>query len=333
MSHCIVRVSVFLSCLCCLLSSQTAIAKKMYRWVDDQGKTFFSDQVPPKHNQFRRDSLSKKGRVIEVIEKAKTKEQITQDNRLAELRKEQDKLIATQKTHDKALLSTFHSKEDLINGLNAKFETLDSEKKIIAGNLEQLKTLLNWQQKQAALLERDGKKVPQKSLTEMQSTQEQIKKTERSALVNMQKKQQIETEYKANFDRFVYLTEPATDEHEVKLASIIEANKLGLFYCHNDHQCNKAWDIGHKFVNFYSTTPADIYNDKLIMNRLPATDSDLSLSLSKIKLTDTNYQLFLDIRCRDSSQGRELCAGQKVSSIRASFRPYINNALARAAQE
>jgi hypothetical protein len=332
MSNSTIRASVFFTCICCIFGSQGGLAKNMYRWTDDRGNTKFSDQVPPEDNQYRRDLLSKDVRVIKVTEKAKTKEEIMQDRRLAELRKQQEKLIANQRIHDKALLSTFHSKEDLMAALNTKLKTLDTEKKVIEGNLEQLKGLLTWQQKQAALLERYGKKVPQKALDDMQLTQDQIKKTERAILANVDKKQQIETEYKADIDRFLYLTEPKDDTPTNKIASIIEANKLGLFYCYNDHQCNKAWEIGHKFVTFYSTTPPDIYNDKLIMNRPPATDYDLSLSLSKIALNEEDYQLFLDIRCRDSSLGRELCASHKVSTIRSSFRPYINNALSRAAQ-
>ncbi|CAA9890942.1 conserved hypothetical protein [Candidatus Methylobacter favarea] len=69
------------------------------------------------------------------------------------------------------------------------------------------------------------------------------------------------------------------------------------------------------------------------MNRPPARDTDLSLSLSQIAVNEDDYQLFLDIRCRDSAQGKELCASQKVKDIRSAFRPYINDALARAAQQ
>jgi hypothetical protein len=192
--------------------------------------------------------------------------------------------------------------------------------------------LLAWQQKQAAMAERNGEKVPPKALDDMKSTQDQIRLAEQNIITNIDKKQQVETEYKADIERFLYLTQTTKQENkENQVANIIEANKLGLFYCNNDHQCNKAWEIGHKFVTFYSTTPPDIYNDRLIMNRPPATDYDLSLSLSKIALNAEDYQLFLDIRCRNSSQGRELCASEKVSKIRSSFRSYINDALARAA--
>jgi hypothetical protein len=122
----------------------------------------------------------------------------------------------------------------------------------------------------------------------------------------------------------------STNPSEVKTASLKEANELGLFFCENDKQCNKVWELARDFINKYSTTPPDIYNDKLIMNRAPATDNDMSLSLSKITIDNDNYELFLDIRCRESVAGKELCAGEKARAIRSAFRPYINEALARA---
>ena len=160
----ILRTTLFLGCLLCLLGSQSVFAIKMYRWVDEHGNTYFSDQVPPEQAKHRRTSLSKTGRVLEVTEKAKTKEQLEQEQRLDELRKEQEKLIAKQKIHDKALLSTFRSKEDMLLAIQTKTETLDKQKNIIEGNLNRLKEQLNNQQKEAAVFERDAQPIPKKLL-------------------------------------------------------------------------------------------------------------------------------------------------------------------------
>ncbi|MDD5322710.1 MAG: DUF4124 domain-containing protein [Methylococcales bacterium] len=134
----IFRAAIIIACLLCLFGSQTLFAKKMYRWVDDHGNTFFSDLVPPEQSQYRRDLLSKSGRVIEVTEKAKTKIQLEQEKRLEELRKEEEKLISNQRLHDKALLSTFHSKEDLLMALKIKLQVLGKQKLILEGNLTRL---------------------------------------------------------------------------------------------------------------------------------------------------------------------------------------------------
>jgi hypothetical protein len=330
----IFRAAIVLVCLLCLFDSQTVFAKKMYRWVDDRGNTFFSDLVPPEQSQYRRDSLSKTGRVVEVTEKAKTKEQLDQEKRLEKLRKEQEKLVANQKLHDKTLLSTFRSKEDLLMALKVKSQALDTQKRKLEGDLTRFTEQLKNQQKQAATFERDAQKVPQKILAEIKSSQDQIQQSHLAIKANLDNQNQIKNKYSADIERFELLTgSEKGSAPNLTIPSIKEANELGLFYCKNDHQCNKAWEIARTFVNFHSTTLADINTDKLILNRPPAEDSDLSLSVSKIALNNNEYQLFLDIRCRDSSPGKELCASQKVRDIRAAFEPFINNALSRTAQQ
>jgi hypothetical protein len=328
----IFRSLVFLICSLCLLGSQPVLAKKMYRWIDDRGETYFSDQVPPEQVQHSRESLSKTGRVIEVTEKAKTREQLEQETRLVELRTQQEKLIANQKIHDKALLSTFHSKEDMLLAFKAKTETIDKQKKVIDGNLSRFIEQLKKQQKEAAVFERDAKPVPKKLLDELTLTQNRIDQSRSLLRSHIEKQEQNKKVGEADIARFLFLTQSTKDlAPRVKIPSIKEANELGLFYCENDHQCKKAWEIGRLFVSLYSTTEADVYNEELIMNRPPPKDSDISLSLSKLAINDDDYQLFLDIRCRDSAAGNELCAGQKVKGIRSSFRAYINDALSREA--
>lgn len=324
--------TLFLVCFFYAISNPIVYANKLYRWVDENGKTFFSDQIPPEKSSLPRDLLSKSGRVLQATEKAKTKEQLDLEKKLAVLRKEQEAIIAVQKTHDKALLNTFHTKEEILRALQDRLLVFDKHKSVIDGNLIRLKSQLEKQQKLAADFDRNGEKVPQHLINEMKSIQDQIDQIPIAISDNNARKKQVENEFAADIERFVLLTEAKSPAPKNKVPSIKEANELGLFYCENDHQCIKAWEIGRTFVNFHSTTGADIYNDKLIMNRPPAKDSDLSLSLSKIAINENDYQLFLDVRCRDSSQGRELCASQKVKDIRSAFRPYINNALSRTAQ-
>jgi hypothetical protein len=326
----IFRTTLFLACLLCLLASQSVFAKKMYRWVDEQGDTYFSDQVPPEQAKHWRASLSKTGRVLEVTEKAKTKEQLEQEKRLGQLRKQEEKLVANQQMHDKALLSTFHSKEDMLLAIQTKMESFDKQKIIIEGNLNRFTEKLKKQQKEAAVFERDAQPVPEKLLDEIKLIQNQIEQTQSVLRSYIEKKNQIKKIDEADIARFLYLTQSTKNlAQRAIIPSIKEANELGLFYCENDHQCKKAWEIGRIFVNLHSTTVADVYNEKLIMNRPPPKDSDISLSLSKLTINEDDYQLFLDIRCRDSLIGNELCASQQVKNIRSSFRIYINDALSR----
>lgn len=310
-------------------------AKKMYRWVDDQGNVYFSDQVPPEHVKHRREALNKRGQVVDVIERAKTPEELELDKRLADLRKAQEKIIQKQQAYDKVLLSTFRNIDDLLLTIKNKTRTMDAQIKATEGNLSRLKSQLTGQQRKAAAFERNAQKVPETLIRDIQTTQEQIQETELAISRQIETLNKMKKEDDADIERYLFLTQSRIDTKPKRhtIPSIKEANELGLFYCDNDHQCNQAWEIARTFVNFHSTTGPDIDTDKLIMTRAPSKDSDLSLSLSKIAISDIDYQLFLDIRCRDSSLGRDLCASQRVSDIRSAFRPYINDALSRSTDQ
>lgn len=327
--------SLLLGCLLFGADSENVLAKnKMYRYVNEKGEIYFSDQVPPNQIPLGHERLSPvSGRPVDVVEKAKTKEEQEFDDRLAELRKAEEKLIQRQQTHDKVLLTTYRTKNDLIAAIETKTHTLETQKTAFEGDLTRLIRQLEEQQKNAAAFERNGEKVPKELLEHIKSSQQQILQARDAITDHAMKMEQIQKENDSNVERFLFLTQTNTPGPKSKLASIKEASELGLFYCENDRQCNKAWDIGRTFVEYNSTTPADIFNDKLIMNRPPAMDDDLSLSLSKIALPNDEYQLFLDIRCRDSAPGKALCTSQKVKDIRSAFRPYVNEALLRAAKQ
>jgi hypothetical protein len=331
MSARIIPASLFLACSLCLLSSPAAIAKKMYRWVDEQGNTFISDQVPPDQVKHRRELLNPKGEVLDITEKAKTKEQLALEAQLDALKKAQEKIIAQQKAQDKVLLSTFRSLDDMERMLDGKMQSMDAQKNVTQSNLKSLHDQLAIQQRQAANHERNGEKIPQKLRDAIQSTEAQIQRTEVEIHRHTEKRDQVKTAFEADMARFKFLTQADDNEaHNLKTGTVQKdaANQLGLFVCDNDSQCEKVWPLAHAFINSHGTTPLSIDTDKLIMGAAPENDSDLSLSISKITTPEGNKQLFLDIRCRNSSLGNELCASQKALDIRSAFKPYIESALA-----
>ena len=154
--------SVIIPCSIALgvLASQSVLAKNLYRWVDADGKTFLSDKVPPDQSKYRRELLNQDGRVLEVTEKAKTKEQMALDARLKKLKQEQDKIIAKQKSEDKVLLSTYRSIDDMKLALTKKMLSLDSEYKVLQNNLNQYQSELESRLKRAAGHERNGETMP-----------------------------------------------------------------------------------------------------------------------------------------------------------------------------
>jgi hypothetical protein len=326
----IFSVSIFLACFtfqCC----QPAIAKQLYRWINEHGETVFSDQVPPEDSRYRRESLNEKGRVVEITEQAKTKEQLATENRLNELKKAQEKVIAQQAANDKVLLSTFRNLQDMQASLNAKMQSLDTQQNVAQGNLKRVEIQLETQQKKAAELERNGKKVPATLLNEIKQTELQIKAAYAEINSHIAKKGKAKAEFEADIERFKFLTHRNADSSITsdKTTDNQAVDQIGLYTCETEALCAKAWTSAHDFFKAHSTTPIDTDTDKLILGRAPVNDSDLSLSISKIMDEHKKQQLFLDTRCRESSLGTELCASQKVRDIRSAFKLFIEEAVGK----
>ena len=301
----------------------------MYRWVDEQGRVFFSDVVPQDQIKYKREALNESIRVIEVVEGVKTEEQIELEKRLKILRWEQEKIIAKQKSNDKVLLSTFRNLEDMKAALNGKLSALDAQRKVVEGNLLRLQIQLQKQQKKAASYERNGQKIAKKLLTEIAASKEQIESAKTEILRHFEKRAAIKKEFEMDIARFKFLTQSKTNASQLssKTAEHKAAKELGLFICENAAQCKKAWNVARQFVDKHSTTDIDIDNDKLIMRATPVTDTGLSLSVSKLKLNGHRQQIFLDIRCRKSTLGMELCISPKVKAIRRSFSQFVQSGL------
>jgi Domain of unknown function (DUF4124) len=321
-----------MACFLGLFSSQLVHANKMYKWVDEKGNTYFSDQVPPKHSQFRRESLSKYGRPVEITEKAKTRSEEALDRLLMALKEAQEKIIAQQMYHDKALRITYNKLEDLQNTYNAKLQELETEQKLTISNLKRLDNQLETLNRQAAIHERNGEKVPQSLVDEIKATEKDSQQTYVKISQHIEKKNKVIEEFNVDIARYKQLTQSAEQKRrEQQKEEIKAANELGVFVCESDRECDKAWKIAGDFITKHSTssnsTEPEIDSSRIIMGRMPDKDNDLSLAISKVDIGDRKQKLFLDIRCRDSSIGIELCASKKVQDIRVAFRNYLETSL------
>lgn len=310
-----------------LLAGQPLALAKTYHWVDDQGKTHFSDKVPPEQVKFQRETLNKDGQVTSVLEKAKSKEEYEQEQNMQALRKEQDALIAKQNAEDRVLLSTYRSVDDLNLTLNGRMQALDAQRRVAEGNLKRLQRQLESQQKKVAELERAGSTVPKNLQENIRSSEQQIQLASVEISNHINKKNQIKTEFESNIERFKFLTRdkaraPAVTDNVVPIAEL-----AGLFNCTVGPQCDKAWQAAQSFVKRYSTTAINSNTEQLILSEKPAKENDLGLSVSRMDVSPEQQKLFLDIRCHHSTMGAELCASKMAADIRSAFKPFLEAAV------
>jgi chromosome segregation ATPase len=300
---------------------------RLYRWENEQGKVIYSDQVPPEEAKFKKEALSKSAKVTAVIEGAKSKEQWELEKRLEGLRKEQEKIIAKQKSDDKVLLTTYHREDDIRSAQKKALLAIDGQQKLAEGNLLRLEQQLKAHQQEAAKLERRGATVPQDIIDKISETKRQLSEARGEVERLVQKKADVSKEFEANIARYNFLThsDVAVDKLSAESAELKAADELGLVICVSMDQCARLWQKAREYVQKYSTTPIDVDNDKLIMTGDPRSSEDMSLSVSRMERQGRPTQIFLDIRCHKSSLGEELCASSKVKGIRTAFRPYIES--------
>jgi len=313
-----------------LIAMQSTANAKMYRWIDSNGKTVYSDKVPPKKAKLERKVLSKSGHVIDTVDAAKTREQIALEARLKILREEQEKIISKQKSNDKMLLSTFRNIDDLRMTLKGKLNSINSQKRIFESDLKNLKDDLSSAHKRAALAERKGIKVSVGLLKQMSEIEEKINSNYAEIGKVIEKGQLIEKKYNKEIERFIFLTKGNISSAK-KLSDLTAetkaANDLGLYNCADKVTCAQAWEVAKNFVTKHSTTEINFNTDALIMSADPMVASDLSLSVSKSSRSNARVSIFLDIRCHSSTKGTALCASKQVNDVRRSFMSYIQSNL------
>ncbi len=323
-------VTTFLLLVVFGMNTQPVFAKQIYRWIDESGNVRFSDRIPPKQAKHRRESLNENARVVKIIDKQKTKAQRDLEKRLARLRRQQEEIIRKQKIRDKVLLTTFRSTKDMETALEGKMLTLDGQQKVLQGNLYRLEQQRKQQRKMAAQYERDGRRAPGTVIGDIASSKGQIDRMSDEITKQAIKKKKVRKKLETEISRYVYLTQSRSNNKDLsgKTAQNKAEVELGLYFCPTTTICNKAWEYAKRFIYTYSATGFYIETDKLIMSQEPEKQSDYSLSVSKLKTNNNKQQLFLDIRCYNSSAGRELCRGAEIQKIRHLFSDFIKSELA-----
>jgi pyruvate/2-oxoglutarate dehydrogenase complex dihydrolipoamide acyltransferase (E2) component len=120
------RQTVPVAALLFALLTEPALAdKKLYRWVDEQGRVQYGDKLPPEAAKQKTESLDTKGRVRSVRAREPT---AAEAEAAAEAAKQQAVLEAEQArkaAYERALLMTYSSVADLQQVRDERLATLD----------------------------------------------------------------------------------------------------------------------------------------------------------------------------------------------------------------
>jgi len=180
--------------------------KRLYRWVDENGKVYYSDKVPPSESKQERAILNEQGRKVETLERAKTQEEYIEAKRQAKLTEERRKLDAKLAAYDRMLLKTYQTEDALFYRRDSDLLTIDNLIQIAQNTIESQTRELQALQNRAADHERTGRQVPGYLLQKIKVSNEKIRYSRKYIAERKKERQQAMTKFDKDLKRYRELT-------------------------------------------------------------------------------------------------------------------------------
>ena len=185
-----------------LIMVPTAMAGTIKCWTNKDGVRECGYSVPPEYSQKRIEIMNERGIKIDVKEAAKTKEQLAEEARLAEIKQEELRRQEEARLQDTILLNTFTTERDLKISYDDKIEAIQGTIEITNSGNRTLQQNLEVVQKKAANYERAGETTPQDVLNQMNNLKRQIKDNEDFINKKQAEVKALNLKYEADLKRF-----------------------------------------------------------------------------------------------------------------------------------
>lgn len=199
--------------ICAAMATQVAAdGRKLFRWVDDEGRVHYSDVVPPTQAKQGRSELNQRGVTVRNIDRAKTAEEIAEQARQARIRAELERIAREQARADRILLDTYSSVHVMEQTRDAKITGLQGQIRVTEGNILNLRKQLDAQMGRAAALERSGKPVPEHLQNDIIATQDQVRRGLEFILDRRDEIAAVRAQFAKDIARYREITEHAKGE-------------------------------------------------------------------------------------------------------------------------
>jgi len=320
-----VRYIVSLAAICLLLSSGSSLAVTIKKWVDENGVTHYGTSVPPQYKDKAHSELNRRGIEVRRHDRAPTPEEIEQQEALAALRAEQQKLLEEQQARDRILLNLYRNEDDLIMARDGKIAQIDSQNKITHKEIRRLKSRLSEFQAIAARAERAGRTLNAKQQANLESTRRSIQRSYAIILAREDEKQATIEQYNYDLERFRKLRQSSRPVANTEVTKSDIPDLVETAVRCDAADCDALWTKAQAYAREHATTPIDLAADRILVTAPPREKEDLSITVSRI--VDEKHggeRIFMDLQCERFSEGQEFCKGAEVSAIRENFRAALN---------
>ncbi|MDD2721161.1 MAG: DUF4124 domain-containing protein [Gallionella sp.] len=178
---------------------------KTYKWVDDHGVTHIEQTIPPEYANKDRKTLNKSGTVVRSEDVLTAEERRAKESEAAKSKAESD-AVRDQKRHDKSLISTYSSIDEIelsrqrnIQQLETRIAGIQAKLKITSAKLAGLAA--DFESRKKA-----GQKIPGSLYDDLSETQNQLNRLKLDLDKYNAEKQQVDARFEADKVRYRELT-------------------------------------------------------------------------------------------------------------------------------
>ena len=197
------RLFIFLPAI---MIAGNALAERTFRWVDSEGQVHYGNRVPPEYAKAERRVINEQGRTIQVYEAAKTPEERAAARAAAEKEARRKALDEKQAIHDRSLLATYATEQDMQLARDGKVSSVDALLQLTNSRIESMKLRLLDLTEEAATYERSGKPLPHSLEGQIQNLRTQIARNDEFVKEKQLELSDIQNQFDADINRFIELT-------------------------------------------------------------------------------------------------------------------------------
>lgn len=205
-----------------ILTAGSAMAAKVYRWVDENGEVHYSETLPPDFEDRKHDELDAQGIVrardqslVPPPPKSKDAPEPNELPRDSSGMKRPEPLYSeeeTQRRMDAFLLLRYGSEQEIQDAMTVEISQLEYDRLLLLASMESITKAYRGQVTEAATRQRSGAEVDPKIIKSITNLKARLK-TNKESLVDLRaRKDKIIANFGAELERYQYLAQNRPEE-------------------------------------------------------------------------------------------------------------------------
>ncbi|MFT7132272.1 MAG: hypothetical protein ACI81O_000981 [Cyclobacteriaceae bacterium] len=192
-------VIVLLACL------SYPAAAELYKYTNEDGVTVLDSHVPARYIKDGYTILSLRGRVLEVVPRALSNQEILDRDRERAVSEEKDRLERERLIADQNLMRVYGTPADVVRARDTKLASIEGFIEIIKGNLQNLQSQKRNFEAELADVERRGGVISPARIDQMRGIEDRILQAMNEIAVKEQELSDLSAAYSADLIRVTEL--------------------------------------------------------------------------------------------------------------------------------